>query len=282
MLNVFIIIYRIVSELEIKISLRVPGYILYRDDGIRTELEAKDHIVEVKDVSGCSMTNLVADLANKTKWGTGQEPSFWYWDTEKKGLECVVIDDELKLVFQKFMPRKIVTFVVEFIIFVVEFIVKLAYKNSMTLEYKMEKLLVRRNPIVAPEPSSDEESGEESGKESDEESEENVDPAWMDNEDIFMDDHEVFVSLGLRSEDEVARLSLEQDGLGLNAENAQIVVDDEAENEPRFAVDQKSPKIKKGETFPCMADFRMALRQYAILKEFEVHNVKTDKKRYRA
>lgn len=31
-----------------------------------------------------------------------------------------------------------------------------------------------------------------------------------------------------------------------------------------------------------MVDFRMALRQYAILKAFEVHKVKTDKKRYRA
>lgn len=44
----------------------------------------------------------------------------------------------------------------------------------------------------------------------------------------------------------------------------------------------ENPKIKVGETFPTMQDFRMALRKYAIKKEFAVHKVRTDKKRYRA
>uniref|UniRef100_A0A0A8ZPQ8 Transposase MuDR plant domain-containing protein n=1 Tax=Arundo donax TaxID=35708 RepID=A0A0A8ZPQ8_ARUDO len=139
----------------------------------------------------------------------------------------------------------------------------------------MEKLPVRRNPNIAPKSSN-------SANDGSEEDEENVDPALMEDEDIFMEDHEVFVSLGLRAEDEAARINLEKDGFGQIDDDAQISVDDHAENEPLFAIDKENLKIKKGETFSTMEDFRMALRQYAILKEFEVHKVKTDRKRYRA
>uniref|UniRef100_A0A0A9GRG2 SWIM-type domain-containing protein n=1 Tax=Arundo donax TaxID=35708 RepID=A0A0A9GRG2_ARUDO len=255
------------SETSFKISLRIPGYTAYLDDGSTNNLEASNHVLEVT-IGGYSMCKLLTDVASKTKWGTCQEPTFWYWDIEKRGLQCVITDDDLNSVFQKFGRMKLVTFVVEFPI-------KPTYKSSMTMEQKMEKLPVRRNPNVAPKPINSEDNESE-------EDEENVDPAWMDDEDIFMDDHEVFVSLGLRAEDEAARINLEKDGAGLIDDNAQIPVDDYAENEPLFAIDKENPKIKKGETFPTMEDFRMALRQYAILNEFEVHKVKTDIKRYRA
>uniref|UniRef100_A0A0A9GC60 Transposase MuDR plant domain-containing protein n=1 Tax=Arundo donax TaxID=35708 RepID=A0A0A9GC60_ARUDO len=92
----------------------------------------------------------------------------------------------------------------------------------------------------------------------------------MDDVDIFMKDHEVFVSLGLRVEDEAARLNMEQDGLGQIDHDAQIPVDDNANDEPMFATDKENLKIKEGETFPTMQDFRMALRQYAIKKDTNI------------
>lgn len=86
------------------------------DDGNRIELVAKDYIVEVYDADGYLMCNLLADLANKTKWGSCQDPAFWYWDTEKNGLQCAVVDDDLNIVFQKFQSRKYVSLIVEFLI----------------------------------------------------------------------------------------------------------------------------------------------------------------------
>jgi hypothetical protein len=165
---------------------------------------------------------------------------------------------------------------------VVEFVLKPAYKSSSTLDAKLEKFPIRRKSNLAQE--SDAESSEDSGEESGEENdrhEENVDPSWMDDEDIFMEDHDVFVSLGLRAEDEATRLRAKDDGFE-DATDAEITVDDEAENEPKFAIDKENTKIRKGETFPCMKEFRMALKHYAILNQFAVHKVVTNKKRYKA
>lgn len=67
---------------------------------------------------------------------------FWYSDIEKKWLQLVATNDELSIVFHKFESRKIVTFVVEFPI-------KPSYKSSMTVEVKLEKLPVRRNPNLS-------------------------------------------------------------------------------------------------------------------------------------
>lgn len=67
--------------------------------------------------------------------------------------------------------------------------------------------------------------------------------SWMDNDDTFMKDHEVFVSLGLRAEDEATSSSAE---VGLNENEAEILVDDHADNEPRFAIDKENSKIRKG------------------------------------
>ncbi|GJN03971.1 hypothetical protein PR202_ga21474 [Eleusine coracana subsp. coracana] len=177
--------------------------------------------------------------------------------------------DAKEHVVEKFDSSKIVPFVVEFI-------TNPTYKSNITLE-KLEKLPVRRNPNISLEASSSEGSDDDSV-----EIEEKVDPSWMDDEDIFLDDHEVFVSLGLRAEEEAARMNLGEDCFGLGGHHATILVNDEADNEPRFAIDKENPNIRKGETFPSMVDFRQALKHDAILNEFQVHKVVTDKKRYRA
>lgn len=108
---------------------------------------------------------------------------------------------------------------------------------------------MERKPSIPQESTSPSTSDDES-----ESDEDNVDPALMDDVDIFMDDHEMFVSLGLRVEDEVARLNMEEDGMGQFDYNVQILVDDTANDEPRFAIDKENRKIKVGVTFPTMKD----------------------------
>ncbi|TVU17551.1 hypothetical protein EJB05_33594, partial [Eragrostis curvula] len=147
------------SQPQMTINFRVPGYTAYMDDGGRVEFENINHIVELNEIDGYTMCNLVADLANKTKWATCQEPAFLYWDFEKKGLQLVVTNDDLSMVFHKFQIWG------KRISFVVEFLMKPSYKSSMTIEAKMEKLPMRRNPNLPRESSSSAETEEESGDE---------------------------------------------------------------------------------------------------------------------
>lgn len=66
----------------------------------------------------------------------------------------------------------------------------------------------------------------------------------MEDDDIFVEDREVFVSLGLRAEEEAARMNLRHDVVGLNAHGSEITADDYAKNEPQFAIGKENPKIK--------------------------------------
>ncbi|KAK3129194.1 hypothetical protein QOZ80_6BG0473380 [Eleusine coracana subsp. coracana] len=211
------------SESKFRINLKILRYTSLLDDDSSKEFRATNHVVGLS-TEAYLMKNLLSDVAAITKWGSCQEPVFWYWNKETKGLKCVVMDDDLKSVFQQFGSTKTVPFVVEFAL-------KPLYKCNIMLDHKLEKL---------PE-------------------EDNVDPALKDDEDVFMEDNDVFLSFGLRAEDVTARMNMDKEPLGLNVD-AQILVDDYATDEPRFAIDKEHPKLKKGETFPTMADFRMALR----------------------
>jgi hypothetical protein len=84
--------FRIDSEVKIRINLRVPGYTAFLDDGTSIELEPKEHNIELNEVAGYSISNLLADLSMVTIWGSYQDPTFWYWDTEQNGLISVTTD----------------------------------------------------------------------------------------------------------------------------------------------------------------------------------------------
>jgi hypothetical protein len=169
--------FRIDSEVKIRINLRVPGYTAFLDDGTSIELEPKEHNIELNEVAGYSISNLLADLSMVTIWGSYQDPTFWYWDIEHNGLISVTTDGELYSSLQKCQSQNLIAFVVEFVL-------KPAYKSSATLDAKLEKLPIRTKPNLAQESEaeSSQDSGEESGEENDRH-EENVDPSWVDDED---------------------------------------------------------------------------------------------------
>ena len=64
-------------------------------------------------------------------------------------------------------------------------------------------------------------------------------------------------------------------------EDAAITVDDTAPTEPMEDWDKEFPDMSVGIHYPCMDDFRMAVRQHAIVKDFELGTEKSDKKRFR-
>ncbi|RLM64783.1 hypothetical protein C2845_PM16G05530 [Panicum miliaceum] len=60
-----------------------------------------------------------------------------------------------------------------------------------------------------------------------------------------------------------------------------VPVDDNVPEEPMFEWDKDNPDISVGTCYPSMADFRLAVKQHAILNEFELATVHSDKKRFR-
>ena len=71
--------------------------------------------------------------------------------------------------------------------------------------------------------------------------------------------------------------TVENIGYNMHEEPA---VDDVVQCEPIIAFDPENPRIEVNALFPDVDAFRNALRHFAIKNEFEVHTLKSDKKRF--
>jgi hypothetical protein len=64
-------------------------------------------------------------------------------------------------------------------------------------------------------------------------------------------------------------------------DEATIPVDDTDAAEPPNDWDRDSPNMSVGTHYPCMYDFRLAVKQHAVVNEFELGTEKSDKTRFR-
>jgi hypothetical protein len=60
-----------------------------------------------------------------------------------------------------------------------------------------------------------------------------------------------------------------------------VPVDDNVPEEPVFEWDRGNPDMSVGVCYPSMDDFRLAVRQHAIIKEFELATAHSDTQRFR-
>jgi hypothetical protein len=60
-----------------------------------------------------------------------------------------------------------------------------------------------------------------------------------------------------------------------------VPVDDHVGEEPMFDWDRDNPDMSVGVSYPSMDDFTLAVRQHAIVKEFELHTAHSDTSRFR-
>jgi hypothetical protein len=99
-------------------------------------------------------------------------------------------------------------------------------------------------------------------------------------------EEQVYALLGLSREDEReeematdsnASIVLDIEGV----EDVHMVVNDYILQEIVMEYDKDNPSLDVGTIYPCMEDFRLAVRQYAINKEFELGIRATSKSRYR-
>jgi len=106
----------------------------------------------------------------------------------------------------------------------------------------------------------------------------------------MVDDEVMYALLGLRLEDEEADKAREaarkvcgeqnDDTWEVDTTGAAIDVDDYLPEERIVVHDPNGPSLDLGLVYPNMKEFRLAVRQFAIRAEFELHIVKTDPTRY--
>ena len=101
----------------------------------------------------------------------------------------------------------------------------------------------------------------------------------------LMNEDQVYVILGLRDEDERAKM-VETNGRtmvehGDDTEAYAINVSDAIPNEIEITYDKDHPKMDLGTMYPAMDEFRLAVRQFAINEEFELGTEKSCKDRFR-
>ena len=64
-------------------------------------------------------------------------------------------------------------------------------------------------------------------------------------------------------------------------EEAAVNIDDTVHEEPMHEWDRDNPEMSVGTLYPSMNEFRLAVRQYAIVHEFEYDTEHSDKDRFR-
>lgn len=107
----------------------------------------------------------------------------------------------------------------------------------------------------------------------------------------MISEEQMYVLLGLRDEDERAKTKEQENNAQgrtvgrtdyvSGTEGAAIVVNDSIPDEIVITYDKDNPSMALGTMYPTMDEFRMALRQFAINKEFDLGTEKSDKKRFR-
>ncbi|CAO2190691.1 unnamed protein product [Urochloa humidicola] len=115
-----------------------------------------------------------------------------------------------------------------------------------------------------------------------------------------MSEEQLYALLGLRDEDDMEkrkdddkarkaedekirrerRASAKKGPVNIDTSGAAIPVDDFIPEERVIVYDKDNPCMDLGTMYPSMKEFRLAVRQYAINKEFELHIVATDPTRY--
>jgi hypothetical protein len=102
-------------------------------------------------------------------------------------------------------------------------------------------------------------------------------------------DDQLYAVLGLKGEDERAvkarKVAIKDSSrqvpyVDVNFNSTTILEDDDIPDERSIVYDPDNLEFKLGVLFPSMADFRLAVRQYVINEEFELHVGETDKNRY--
>jgi hypothetical protein len=106
---------------------------------------------------------------------------------------------------------------------------------------------------------------------------------------VLLDEEQIYEAMGLKATDEgtaggdgskeipVPEISPE---LQEEMDTIVIPVNDNEATEPMFFYDRDNPDMSIGTLYPSMPEFRLTVKQHAIVKEFELGTEKSNKKRF--
>jgi hypothetical protein len=105
----------------------------------------------------------------------------------------------------------------------------------------------------------------------------------------FVSEEQLYLVLGLKGEDDREKQEKERRTCGVSPSNSRNICDNNSAAIPifqhlpgeRVMFDRNNPVMKPDSLYPNMKEFRLAMRQYAIDKEFELCVEATDRTRYR-
>jgi len=106
---------------------------------------------------------------------------------------------------------------------------------------------------------------------------------------MLADEDAIFEAYGFKAAEEEAATATAEEvpipsippEIQQEMEETTIPVDGKASSEPLIDSDRDNPDMDVGAIYPSMPEFRLAVRQHAIVGEFELHTEKSDKKRFR-
>ncbi|CAN6333835.1 unnamed protein product, partial [Urochloa humidicola] len=104
---------------------------------------------------------------------------------------------------------------------------------------------------------------------------------------VLADEDTVFEAMGFKVAYQTTEEEIEAPIPSIPPELEQVIsdaaidVDDTDPTEPMMDWDRDNPDMSVGTIYPCKTEFRLAIRQHAIVHEFELGTEKTDKTRFR-
>jgi hypothetical protein len=268
-----------------------------RLDYVEHEMDEQEHELWVDGSSGYSHDRFIEDMTGKIIWGTSQALSVWVLDTETGSEWKLRRNEHFEQMMKDRWDQKVAYLVVE----VVD---KAGYSGVCTSAGSKadgESGGRCRSGVTNNDAASGPNQGQGEGIGDTYTSPQRVEPEivvdWStltiigepeeDGEaNGIADEDQVFEAMGFKEADASAYTDEVPipTFLHIFAEEmncAGLPVDDNDPAEPMLDSDRDNPDMSVGTIYPSMVDFRLAVRQHAIVTESELATEKTDRKRFR-
>ncbi|CAO2043102.1 unnamed protein product [Urochloa humidicola] len=256
------------------------------------DMDEQEHVVWLDRCSGYNLDKFLTDMSSKIIWGPSQTLAVWAVDTDSAAEWKVRRNEHFEKMIQSRFNEKLANVVVE----VVD---KVGYQLVHSSVGSIGSSgVTSHSEAVCPPPNAEGVGDTCSSPELAEQIIENVDwstltiipePDQDGEANVLVDENAIFDAMGFKAADERAQdASTEEASIPVippaiqqDMEDVGILIDDKDPTEPILDWDRDNPDMSVGTIYPCMNDFRLAVRQHAIVDEFELGTEKSDKSRFR-
>jgi hypothetical protein len=244
-------------------------------------MDEQKHEIWIDISSGYNLDKFVEDMATKTIWGRSQTLAVWAIDTDSAAGWKLRRNEHFEKMIQSRLNHRMAELNVEIV--EKEGYQYQNFQNSVATSGVTSHVEgvgdTCTSPQMEPDPV--------------------VEVDWssliifpqpdQDGEaNVLVDEDNVFEAMGFKAADQAAaEEDIEPPIPSIPAElekvmsDAAIFVDDKDPTEPMMDWDRDNPDMSVGTIYPCMSEFRLAVRQHAIVHEFELGTEKSDKTRFR-